>query len=253
MQLIRRFFLLATPYFTTCLLLLCLPQLAQAQQNSHAYRDGLETLWQSLRSQGSVPTPVIRWVGDVKYHLSGQPTLSQRQHILNGLSQLSKLTGLVFEDATSLGKHHDEIRLVIDVANGTDLNIEMPCYVEHQKITSFRLQKVLLRMGKKWVHQCALHELMHAVGIVGHPDGQTQLSYAPKQKHTYTELDQLMLQTWYSNQVRPGMNPLEMITLLSERWMLLHLEKNVNAEAVRTDFLKQLHQSVNTTGSSASD
>jgi hypothetical protein len=216
---------------------------ANAQSDDQAYRDGLDTLWQSLWGQGAVPTPVIRWVGHVNYHFASTTTPAQRQHILQGLAQATKLTGVEFTDATHLGKQHPDTRLVIEVVNpgqGSGLDVETPCFVEHQAVTSFRLQKVLLRMGRGAVQQCALHEIMHVMGIVGHPSGQTQLSYSPKQKATFTELDQLMLRAWYSDAARPGMNPFEMITLLTEKWMLLHLDQSNQAQTTRNTFLQQV-------------
>ncbi len=212
---------------------------ANAQPVTDNYREGLETLWQSLWGQGGVPTPVLRWVGPVKFYLAPHVKGAQRAHILQGLHQATKLTGVQFEDTTALGKNSDEIRLIIEVA-GSGLTIETPCYVEHQQIMSFRLQRVLLRMGPSTVTQCALHEIMHVMGVVGHPNGQTQLSYTPKQKHTYTELDQLLLRTWYSEQARPGMNPFEMISLLSEQWMLLHMSNDNQAEKIRNEFLLRI-------------
>jgi hypothetical protein len=217
------------------------PLVAHAQQGSSAYEEGLETFWQSLRGQGSVPTPVIKWIGPVKYHFSGAANAAQRKHILQSLAQMTKITGVVFEDASELGKTHEDIRLVIEVANGGNgLSIETPCYVEHQAVSAFRLQKVLLRMSKGAVMQCTMHEIMHVVGIVGHPNGDTQLSYTPKQKHAYTQLDQLLLQTWYSDRLRPGMTPFEAISILSEQWMLLNLEKDNQAEATRNSFLTRI-------------
>jgi hypothetical protein len=227
----------------TLLTLLALNPLANAQSNDHNYRDGLDTLWQSLWGQGAVPTPVIRWVGPVNFYFGSRATQAQRAHIMQGLAQATKLTGIEFIDSTHLGIQHPEIRLVIEVTNpgpGSGLDIETPCFVEHQAVTSFRLQKVLLRMSRGAVAQCALHEIMHVMGIVGHPNGQTQLSYSPKQKNTFTELDQLLLRTWYSDQVRPGMNPFETITALSEQWMLLNLDQTNQAQTIRSAFLQQV-------------
>jgi hypothetical protein len=235
----KRIFSHSTLFALALFSVLIQPKQANAQALTESYREGLETLWQSLWGQGGVPTPVLRWVGPVKFYLAANVNGVARAHIMQGLNQAAKLTGVVFEDATHLGKTSEELRLVIEVASA-GLNIDSPCYVEHQQIMSFRLQRVLLRMGPRSVNQCALHEIMHVMGITGHPNGQTQLSYTPKQKHTYTELDQLMLRTWYSEQARPGMNPFEMISLLSEQWMLLHMSADNQAEKIRNDFLLKI-------------
>ena len=77
-------------------------------------------------------------------------------------------------------------------------------------------EKVQVKMRSRSAWRCAFHEIMHAMGIPGHPSGKTVLSYFPYRTDALMDLDRLMLAAWYSPAMQPGATPLEALAVLGE-------------------------------------
>jgi hypothetical protein len=71
-----------------------------------------------------------------------------------------------------------------------------------------------MRDSEAW--RCAYHEAMHVMGVRGHPEGDTVLSYFPTQVEGLAPLDKVMLRAWYSPRARGGMTPFEVLPLLAD-------------------------------------
>jgi TPR repeat protein len=57
---------------------------------------------------------------------------------------------------------------------------------------------------------------MHVMGVRGHPEGNTVLSYFATQVEGLTPLDKAMLRAWYSPRAHGGMTPFEMLPILAD-------------------------------------
>jgi TPR repeat protein len=54
------------------------------------------------------------------------------------------------------------------------------------------------------------------MGVRGHPEGHTVLSYFPTKVDGLLPLDKAMLRAWYSPKVRGGMTPFEVLPVLAD-------------------------------------
>ena len=78
----------------------------------------------------------------------------------------------------------------VDQFEGVD---SMPCYTQALKLSGWALEKVQVKMRSRDVWRCAFHEVMHAMGVPGHPSGKTVLSYFPYRRDLLMDLDRLIL------------------------------------------------------------
>jgi hypothetical protein len=74
-----------------------------------------------------------------------------------------------------------------------------------------------MQMRDSDAFRCAYHEAMHAMGVRGHPEGKTVLSYFGGKVDGLLPLDKAMLRAWYSPQVRGGMTPFEVLPVLADK------------------------------------
>lgn len=70
-----------------------------------------------------------------------------------------------------------------------------------------------MRSDQAW--RCTYHEVMHAMGVRGHPTGKTVLSYFPWRRDAFMDLDRLMLSAWYSAAMPRSATILEALVALT--------------------------------------
>ena len=83
-------------------------------------------------------------------------------------------------------------------------------------MTETRIESAAVQMRSKDAWRCAYHEAMHVMGVRGHPEGSTVLSYFATQVEGLTPLDKAMLRAWYSPRASAGMTPFEMLPVLAD-------------------------------------
>jgi hypothetical protein len=185
------------------------------------YDDDFDTLWESLWTQGGSPQEVVRWpTGPVKYRYFGVNLNLHRSNMQKALTAASEFSGVKFEDVSDLADAEKLAQLHIEVvANNGDVPLDMPCYTLVKTQRSWELQNVALRMRDDAAYRCNFHEMMHVMGVRGHPTGKTVLSYFRGRNDIYLGLDQTLLRSWYATQMRSGMTPLEAIAVLTESYI----------------------------------
>lgn len=182
------------------------------QARADALQDRFETVWESLWYQGGTPLLLSRWQGDIQVRIQGRNVAMHRARILEALRTVAAETGIRIQDVTDGGGTPNlEVRLVGD-DEGTD---RMACYVRTLESEGpvIRKQELVMRQGA--VYYCALHEAMHVMGIQGHPRAGTVLSYFHQRVDRLTDMDQLLVRSWYSSAMKPGMTPLEVLPVLT--------------------------------------
>ncbi len=199
------------------LLLICCILFSNHAASSN-YDDEFNTLWESLWSQGGSPQEIVRWPsGVVKVRYFGVNLNLHRPYVFKALAAATEYSGVKFEDisdqadAAQVGQLHIEV-----VANNGNVEPNMPCYVQTQAQRNWELQRVVLRMRDDSAYRCIFHEMMHAMGVKGHPTGKTVLGYFQGRRDIFLPLDQVMLRAWYTPKITAGMTPLEAIGVLTD-------------------------------------
>jgi hypothetical protein len=206
---------------------------------SKDYEDEFDTLWESLWSQGGSPQEIVRWPkGVVKYRYFGVNLNLHRPNVQKALDAASEFSGVKFENVSELPDAEKQAQFHIEVvANSGDVDPGMPCYVRTHSIKNWEFQNVALRMRDDTAFRCNFHEMMHAMGVRGHPSGKTVLSYFRPRDDIFLNLDQSMLRTWYSPQMRAGMTPLEAIAVLTESFIQESPDDAVQKAEARQKYL----------------
>jgi hypothetical protein len=199
---------------------------------SKDYDDEFDTLWESLWSQGGSPQEIVRWpVGVVKYRYFGVNLNLHRANMRKAVDAASEFSGVKFEDISDLPDAEKIAQLHIEVvAKNGDMDPGTQCYVRTNSVKNWELQNVTLRMRDDAAFGCNFHEMMHAMGVKGHPSGKSVLSYFRPRNDIYLDLDQTMLRTWYSPQMRAGMTPFEAIAVLTDSF----IQESPNDAALKT-------------------
>jgi len=178
--------------------------------------DNLQTVWESLWDERGTPTQVLRWGKTLRYRLHGADLSRHQEHIENGLRAAAGTVGVQLVDVSGQAGAEAAAMLDIEVVSDTALQDNAPCMTTYVRASRFIYEKVQVKMRSRSAWRCTFHEIMHAMGIPGHPSGKTVLSYFPYRSDVLMDLDRLMLAAWYSPAMRPGATPLEALAVLSE-------------------------------------
>lgn len=178
--------------------------------------DDLQTVWESLWDQRGTPRQVLRWDTAIRYRIHGADASRHREHILSALKTATDIARIQLIDVSGQADAETAATLDLEVVSDTELQDNEPCYTAHLKWRNSSYEKVQVKMrsGNAW--RCAFHEIMHVMGIPGHPSGKTVLSYFPYRRDMLMDLDRLMLAAWYSPAMPRGATPLEALVVLSE-------------------------------------
>lgn len=178
--------------------------------------DSLNTVWESLWDQGGTPRQIVRWKSPVTYRIHGADSARHAQHLRNALAAASEASGITMIDVSDQADAQSSAELELEVVSDGALRDNEPCITKYERLRNWLFDKVSVHMRSSDVWRCAYHEVMHAMGIAGHPSGKTVLSYFPYRRDRLMDLDRSMLAAWYSPRLLPGSTPLSALVVLSD-------------------------------------
>jgi hypothetical protein len=129
----------------------------------------------------------------------------------------------------------------IEIVADDALSENQPCETRLNFKTETAIESVSSQMRNSDAVRCTYHEAMHMMGVRGHPEGNTVLSYFTSHTDGLLPLDKAMLHAWYSKKARPGMTPFEMLPLLSDEVVAMAPNKS-KAQQSRDRFLARTVQ-----------
>ena len=176
--------------------------------------DNLQTVWESLWDQRGTPRNLVRWNKALTYTINGHEADRHRTHIQKAMREAAQWTKLETTEVSTESSINDAAMLTFEVVKNDALEDTMPC-VTTSKWANGALTSVVVKMQSKSAWGCTFHEVMHAMGIAGHPSGKTVLSYFPYRRDEFMPLDQLMLKAWYEPSMAKGATPLEALVILT--------------------------------------
>lgn len=178
--------------------------------------DDLQTVWESLWDQRGTPRVLLRWGGPaLPYRIHGADAARHQAHIEGAIKAAADIAKLALVDVSVQADGGTAAMLDIEVVDDTALQSNEPCLTRHLEIKDGALRKVEVKMRSRDAWRCTHHEMMHAMGILGHPSGRTVLSYFPYRRDVFMALDQLMLAAWYAPAMPRNATPLEALVVLS--------------------------------------
>jgi hypothetical protein len=175
--------------------------------------DDLTSLWESVWDQRGEPQRLTRWDEPLRFRIGGPQGARHRVAIAAAVGKAAAAAQLTASEVTlpPPGSNiKDTTNLALLVFDDDDLDDNTPCDAQLQHI-DMSLSYARVRMRSSQVWDCVNHELMHAMGISGHPSGKTVLSYFPWRQDTLLDLDRLLLAVWYDHALPAGATPFEIL------------------------------------------
>lgn len=177
--------------------------------------DNLQTVWESLWDERGTPRNLLRWDKPLTYTITGHEVDRHREHIQKAMRDAAQATQLQITVIVTPAEIGGGALLTFEIVKNDGLPETMPC-TTYPQWTNWALTKVVVKMQSKGAWRCTFHEVMHAMGILGHPSGKTVLSYFAFQRDEFLPLDQLLLKAWYDPHLKKGSTPLEALVSLSD-------------------------------------
>lgn len=177
--------------------------------------DNLQTVWESLWDQRGTPRSLMRWEQPITYRIHGADSARHRQHIESALKAATDIARIQVMDISQNTDSQATANLDLEVVTDSELEDNLPCITRFIRFSGGALTHVQIKMRSRTTWNCAFHEMMHAMGIVGHPSGKTVLSYFPHRRDVFMDMDKLMLAAWYSPEMRKNATPLEALAVLT--------------------------------------
>jgi len=219
--------------------LLAAAAFAPALSHADAFDTGMNTLWEVLWHQSGTPTRLVRWEQpELKVRVFGFNAAAHRPHTLQALRAVAAEAGLRISDVSDQPQQAQQADVNIEITPDAALSDNQPCETRLHFKTEARLDSVDMQMRDSDAQRCAYHESMHVMGVRGHPEGATVLSYFTAQTEGLMPLDQAMLRAWYSPRTHGGMTPFEVLPILADQLVAI-LPDKVQAQQSRDRYLER--------------
>jgi hypothetical protein len=184
---------------------------------THDYESDLGTMWEVLWHQSGTPTRLVRWEQELRVRIHGIDLAQHRAATLAAVQAVAAETGVRVVDVSAAPDAAARANVDIQIVANDKLDANEPCVTQlhYQTETRIDAANVLMRTGD--AARCAHHEMMHVMGLRGHPSGRTVLSYFEGKTDGLLPLDRAMLKAWYSPKARAGMTPFEILPVMAEQ------------------------------------
>jgi hypothetical protein len=203
---------------------------------SSDFDKGMNTMWEVLWHQSGTATRLVRWEQDIKVRIHGTNAAAHRARTLQALRDVSKETGVKVIDVSDKPDAAQQANLSIEIVPDSALSQNQPCETRIDFKTETTIESAVTQMRDSEARRCAYHEMMHAMGMRGHPEGATVLSYFTSHTQGLLPLDKVMLRAWYSSRAHAGMTPFEVLPILGDQMVAQSADK-ARATQARDSFL----------------
>ena len=210
-----------------------------APAQAESLDDRFNAVWESLWYQSGEVLRVRRWPGDIRVRVQGIDRSTHHERIVKALTLVAGVAGRTVVDVTDLPHAQQRPNLDVEVVEDGKLQDNFACLVRLERVQNGHIEKAVLRMRTSMVYHCVLHEVMHAMGIPGHPRADTVLSYFYQRVDQITALDRLILKAWYAPAMRPGAFAMEALVTLTDAVVQDDAGATADARARQVRFLAQ--------------
>jgi Sel1 repeat len=193
--------------------------ITQGPAHANQLGDDLQTVWEALWDQRGMPRPITRWHADaspIRYRIAGVDAASHKPNIVQALEATAASTGLKFTDVSGAPEADTLSQLDFDIVKEITSDPAFGCFVKPVRFDGWHFAKVSVVLKSTELWRCVHHEMMHAMGIPGHPSGNTVLSYFKYRQDQLAPLDRVMLQAWYAPEMVTGASPFKALPVLAQ-------------------------------------
>lgn len=195
---------------------------------------GMNTMWEVLWHQAGTPTRLVRWEQPMRVRIQGVNAAAHRAQTLKALRDVAGEARVALTDVTD--QPGAEANVTVEIVGNDQMAEDQPCETRLNYATETTIQSVTMQMRDSDAQRCAFHEAMHVMGVRGHPEGETVLSYFSAPVDGLMPLDRAMLRAWYSPRARGGMTPFELLPILADELVAI-MPDRAAAQQARNRFL----------------
>ena len=187
--------------------------------------EGMNTVWEVLWHQIGTPTRLVRWDREIKVRVTGVDLAMHKQYTLQALNDVAAVAGIKVTDVSDRWDAAQQANVNIEITPDTALSEAQPCETRINFAQETSLDGAATQMRTGDVRRCVYHEMMHVMGVRGHPAGETVLSYFTTHTGSLLPLDKVMLRAWYSPRSHGGMTPFEILPVLADELVAVSPDK----------------------------
>ena len=205
------------------------------------FEQGMNTMWEVLWHQAGTPTRLVRWDQDIQVRVYGTHAAAHKQHTVQALREAAGVAGVKVVDVSDRPDAAQLANVHVEIAATDTLPDDQPCETRLDYQTETRIDAASVKLRDADARRCAFHEAMHVMGVRGHPEGKTVLSYFAGEERGLMPLDKAMLRGWYSPRTRAGMTPFEVLPVLADELVAISPDR-ARAQQGRDRFLARTVQ-----------
>jgi hypothetical protein len=193
-----------------------------------------DIIWESRWHQSGHLLPATRWPiqhKSIKYSINSGASSGNAQR---ARLALRKITDLIGWEAIEVPDSSPEAQIQFNIRTYTDQELRVStCRAQGERKGAMYVKQVL-DMSEQHTYRCVLHELMHAFGFPGHPQGNTVLSYFEGNQLNLKPIDEFLLKAWYSDTITLDDSPLLSVLELNRLWVIQHVPADQQSAAVQS-------------------
>jgi hypothetical protein len=221
MQLIVRY------CFSVLLLSMCAASMAATDLS-----ETFDTIWEMQWQQSGYPLNAYKWDlskgRKLVYSVSIGASKSSLNYVKEAVEIVAEASGIEFLQAE---EKDPKVQIEFVVRKFSDEELRsMSCFAQPFD-KNFRIVSAKVTVSEQQSYRCVLHELMHAMGLMGHPMGDTVLTYFGGNRTKLSNLDRFVLKHWNSSSIQPGMNVFRIVKTLNRLWIFENVPMAEQAEA----------------------
>lgn len=213
-----------------CVALLCTAFGSRAQQDE--WTRAFDVVWETRWQQSGVLQVAVRWPteGDraLTYSINAKASKANADRAHDAIRLVTSVIGFA---AREVAPDSGDAQIHFDIREFTPEELRQATCFMRPSIKSFVFTKAQIFLSDRFAYRCVLHELMHAMGFPGHPQGDTVLSYFEGNQLALKPIDAFMLKAWYSDAIKPGMSALNATRTLNRLWIDLNVADVDRAKA----------------------
>lgn len=198
-------------------------------------QETLDVVWEGFWQQQGYLQRVSKWQEPIRVRFSGASLNPNRVFALTQLKRVASVAGIEVSETDSAGAANMDVEFLHDnPVSRTD-----PC-VTFRRPAFGVITHVRIKIPERSMRRCVLHEFMHAMGVSGHPNASSILSYF-RTSQELTTTDEFILKVLYSDDIKPGMYPLPTLQVFARRLIETAPpgEAKAEAERVTAQFMRE--------------
>jgi hypothetical protein len=194
--------------------------------NENDWNKVFNVIWESRWQQSGIPMSAVRWPTEsksIKFSINKSASSSNANRSREALNAITKVLGWT---AIEVEEGSLEAQIEFTIRQYRDEELRQAICHASPSWKDWLYTKQKLSLSEQFAYRCVLHELMHAFGFPGHPQGETVLSYFEGNQSRLKPMDEFLLSTWYSDDIKVGASPFNTVHELMKQWVKKHVPQS---------------------------